>query len=69
MIPPPRIALLKCAAVSLPGLPCAGFVCPGFQRKIPYETQDLLQRQISWDENSPNENKPQQGCLFSFQNR
>jgi hypothetical protein len=58
MFPPPRIALLK----ALPCL-CLAVLAPvsvAQSSKLPvsYETRDLVQRQISWDENSSGKFNP-----------
>jgi hypothetical protein len=58
MFPPPRIALL----MALPCL-CLAVLAPvsvaqSSKLSDPYETQDLVQRQISWDENSSGKLNP-----------
>jgi hypothetical protein len=49
---------------------CLAFIGPGTpaqssKQTIPFKTQDLLQRQISWDENQPSKNNPD-GLNFQF---
>jgi hypothetical protein len=58
MLPPPRIALLNslsffCLAVLAPIS-----LAQATKQTIPDQTQDLLQRQISWDENRPDVKNP-----------
>jgi hypothetical protein len=65
MFPPPRIALLK----ALPCL-CLAALAPVSpaqlsKQSIPYETQELVQRQINWDENSPGKYNPNR-LYFQF---
>jgi len=65
MIPPPRIAFLT-AQVCL----CLALLVPvsfaqASKQMNPYETQDLLQRQIGWDENQPNVKNPA-GLFLQF---
>jgi hypothetical protein len=65
MLPSHRVALLKvlpylCLAALAPVSP-AQFS----NQAIPHESQDLFQRQISWDENQPSEKNPN-GLFFQF---
>jgi hypothetical protein len=58
MMPPPRIALLNSLSFF-----CLAFLVPIFSAQVPKQTvqdqtQDLLQRQISWDENRPDVKNP-----------
>ena len=65
MPPSLRIVLVK----ALPCI-CLTFLGPGspaqsLKQTIPQETQGLLQRQISWDDNQPGKNNPN-GLYFQF---
>jgi hypothetical protein len=65
MLSIPRIALLK----ALPCL-CLASLAPASYAQlstqaIPFESQDLYQRQITWDENQPSEKNPN-GLFFQF---
>jgi hypothetical protein len=65
MLPPPRITLANVTACL-----CLVFLAPASfaqfsKQAIPYKSQELFQRQISWDENSPSEKNPK-GLFFQF---
>lgn len=65
MFPPLRIAhliALTCLCLAILG---PGSLAQATKQAVPEETQDLIQRQISWDENSPGDKNPS-GLYFQF---
>jgi hypothetical protein len=58
MVPPPRIALVNFLSIFSLAILAPISSAQASKQTPPDQTQDLLQRQISWDENRPNEKNP-----------